>query len=36
DPDKENTMRVFIAEKPALGQVIAEALGTVIRKDGYF
>ncbi|RMV96748.1 type IA DNA topoisomerase [Pseudomonas caricapapayae] len=29
-------MRVFIAEKPALGQVIAEALGTVIRKDGYF
>ncbi|RMN74240.1 type IA DNA topoisomerase [Pseudomonas savastanoi] len=29
-------MRLFIAEKPALGQVIAEALGTVIRKDGYF
>jgi DNA topoisomerase III len=29
-------MRVFIAEKPALGQVIAEALGMVIRKDGYF
>ncbi|MFA0970972.1 DNA topoisomerase III, partial [Pseudomonas amygdali] len=27
-------MRLFIAEKPALGQVIAEALGTVIRKDG--
>ncbi|WP_460409124.1 type IA DNA topoisomerase [Pseudomonas amygdali] len=29
-------MRLFIAEKPALSQVIAEALGTVIRKDGYF
>jgi DNA topoisomerase-3 len=29
-------MRVFIAEKPQLGQVIAEALGNVRRKDGYF
>ncbi|AKF48849.1 Topoisomerase IA (plasmid) [Pseudomonas syringae pv. syringae HS191] len=29
-------MRVFIAEKPDLGKVIAEALGTVIRKNGYF
>jgi DNA topoisomerase-3 len=29
-------MRVFIAEKPQLGQVIAEALGNARRKDGYF
>lgn len=29
-------MRVFIAEKPLLAQVIADALGTPRRKDGYF
>ncbi len=28
-------MRVFIAEKPALAKVIAEALGAGVRKDGY-
>lgn len=28
-------MRVFIAEKPALAQVIAEALGDGQRKGGY-
>lgn len=27
--------RLFIAEKPALGAVIAEALGNAVRKDGY-
>lgn len=27
--------RLFIAEKPALGAVIAEALGNTVRKDGY-
>jgi DNA topoisomerase-3 len=29
-------MRVFIAEKPQLAQVIADALGSARRKDGYF
>lgn len=29
-------MRVFIAEKPDLGKVIAEALGNAQRKSGYF
>jgi len=29
-------MRVFIAEKPLLAQVIADALGNPHRKDGYF
>lgn len=28
--------RLFIAEKPALGKVIAEALGNAQRQDGYF
>lgn len=28
--------KLFIAEKPALGKVIAEALGNPVRKDGYF
>lgn len=28
-------MRLFIAEKPALAKVIAEALGAGVRKDGY-
>ena len=28
-------MRLFIAEKPALGKVIAEALGSGVRRDGY-
>ncbi|AJJ53071.1 DNA topoisomerase 3 (plasmid) [Yersinia pseudotuberculosis IP 32953] len=28
-------MRVFIAEKPALAKVIADALGAGVRKDGY-
>ncbi|MGL5290026.1 MAG: DNA topoisomerase [Aeromonas sp.] len=28
--------RVFIAEKPALGKVIAEALGSAVQKGGYY
>lgn len=28
-------MRLFIAEKPALGKVIADALGNASRKEGY-
>lgn len=28
--------RLFIAEKPALGAIIAEALGNAVRKDGYY
>lgn len=28
--------RLFIAEKPALGKIIADALGNPVRKDGYF
>lgn len=27
--------RLFIAEKPALGAVIADALGQAERRDGY-
>ena len=29
-------MRLFIAEKPAVGKDIANALGSAVRKDGYF
>lgn len=29
-------MRLFIAEKPAVGKDIANALGDAVRKDGYF
>ena len=29
-------MRLFVAEKPALVKVIAEALGDARRQDGYF
>jgi DNA topoisomerase-3 len=29
-------MRLFIAEKPALAKVIAEAMGNVQRQEGYF
>ena len=29
-------MKLIIAEKPQLGQVIAEAIGIISRKDGFF
>ena len=29
-------MKLVIAEKPQLAQVISDALGIVARKDGYF